>query len=218
MARAELGRMGTMTGAEKLMLGVFAIVTTLWITKTWHGVDYPVVALLGLGVLLVSRVLTWDDVLAERAAWDVLVWYGAIYGMARALGDAGIMKVFAQGAAQATAGWLWWGTLAAVLCLFYYSHYFFASVTARVSAMFLPFLLVTIAAGTPPWLAVLALGYLSSLAASLTHYGTTSSPIYYGAGYMTQRTWWRLGLIIATANAVIWSTVGPLWWKVLGWW
>jgi len=84
--------------------------------------------------------------------------------------------------------------------------------------MYVPFLLVTLAAGTPPFLALLALGYLSALAASLAHYGTTTSPVYYGAGYMTQHTWLRLGLVVATANAIIWIAVGSVWWKMLHWW
>ena len=42
---------------------------------------------------------------------------------------------------------------------------------------------------------VLMLAYLSNLTASLTHYGTTSTPIYYGAGYLTQASWWRVGFL-----------------------
>ncbi len=61
--------------------------------------------------------------------------------------------------------------------------------------MYIPFLLVILAAGAPTYLAVLSLAYLSNLSASLTHYGTTPAPIWFGAGYVKQRTWWKLGLL-----------------------
>jgi DASS family divalent anion:Na+ symporter len=48
--------------------------------------------------------------------------------------------------------------------------------------MYIPFLAVTIAAGTPRFLAALSLAAFSSLSASLTHYGTTPAPIYFGSG------------------------------------
>jgi divalent anion:Na+ symporter, DASS family len=218
MAEAELARLGPLAGAEKLMLGVFGLVTVLWLTKAWHGIDYPVVALVGMAVLLLGGVLTWDDVLAERAGWDVFVWFGGIYQLSRALSDTGVMQLFVQATANTMAGAVWWSALGALLIVYFYSHYMFASITARASAMYVPFVVVVIAAGAPPYLAVLSLGYISALAASLTHYGTTTSPIYYGAGYLSQATWWRVGLIVATVNGVIWIAVGSLWWKLLGWW
>ncbi len=81
-----------------------------------------------------------------------------------------------------------------LLLIYFYAHYGFASITAHATAMYTPFLVVILAAGAPPYLAVLSLAYFSNLDASLTHYGTTPAPIYFGAGYVKQRTWWLLGL------------------------
>lgn len=217
-AGAELARMGPMSRAEKLMLLVFGLVTVLWTTKALHGIDYPVVALVALGGLLLSGVLTWEDVLAERAGWDVFVWYGGIYQMARALGDTGITTWLAEVAGAFTVGWPWGAALAVLLLIYFYVHYGFASITAHASAFYIPFLVVLLAAKTPPYLAVLSLAYLSNLSASLTHYGTTSSPIYFGAGYVSQGAWWRVGLTVSGVNIAIWVTVGFAWWRVLGWW
>src|ERR1044071_2079750 len=66
--------------------------------------------------------------------------------------------------------------------------------------------------------AVLSLAYFSNLAAALTHYGTTPAPIYFGAGYTTQRTWWTVGLITSLITISVWSLVGFTWWKVLRLW
>jgi DASS family divalent anion:Na+ symporter len=81
-----------------------------------------------------------------------------------------------------------------------------------------PFLAVMLAAGAPAGIAVLSLAYGSNLMAGLTHYGTTPGPIYFGAGYVSQATWWRIGLVGSIANLLIWMTIGVAWWKVLGLW
>ncbi|MBQ9480070.1 MAG: anion permease, partial [Selenomonadaceae bacterium] len=45
-----------------------------------------------------------------------------------------------------------------------------------------------------------------------------AAPILYGAGYVTQGEWWKLGFIMVTVNMVIWLGIGSLWWKVIGLW
>jgi divalent anion:Na+ symporter, DASS family len=216
LAQTELSAMGPLSSAEKLMLAVFALVLTLWLTMAWHRIDYAAVALLGVAVLLITRVLDWNDLLSERGAWDVFFWYGGLVQLARLLGESGVTRWFAQITAGWIAGWEWWAALGAILLVYFYAHYGFASITAHATAMFVPFLTVTVAAGTPPYLAVLLLAFFSNLCATLTHYGTTPGPIYFGAGYVPQGTWWRMGLIASFVNIPIWIAIGFVWWKVLG--
>ena len=218
LASTELKAMGPMKWSERLMLLVFALVAILWMTIRFHEIDYATVALLGISVLLITGVLDWEDLISEKAAWSVFIWYGGLIRMAEALGQTGITKRFAEASASLTTGWKWWLALASLLLIYFYAHYVFASITAHVTAMFVPFLIVILAAGTPTYLAVLSLAYFSNLGASLTHYGTTPAPIYFGAGYTTQRVWWGLGLITSLITITIWSLVGFTWWKVLKLW
>jgi divalent anion:Na+ symporter, DASS family len=218
LATRELSSMGPMSRAEKILLLVFGLVATLWITTELHGIHYSVVALTGVGVLLLTGVLQWSDLLAEHAAWDVFIWYGGLVRMASALGDSGITKRFAEAAAHYTVGMHWWAAMAILLLVYFYVHYGFASITSQVTSMYIPFLVVLRAVGAPLYPAVLMLAYFSNLSASLTHYGTTPAPILFGAGYVRMRTWWKLGLIASIANILIWTILGFAWWKVLGLW
>lgn len=218
LASTELDAMGPMKWSEWLMLIVFLQVAGLWMTTKIHGIDYAAVALIGISILLISGVLDWEDLISEKAAWGVFVWYGGLIRMAEALGQTGITKRFAEASASLTTGWKWWLALASLLLIYFYAHYVFASITAHVTAMFVPFLIVILAAGAPTYLAVLSLAYFSNLSASLTHYGTTPAPIYFGAGYTTQRTWWTLGLITSLITIAVWSIVGFTWWKILKLW
>jgi DASS family divalent anion:Na+ symporter len=218
MAAEELERLGGMSGGERIMMVVFAVIAGLWMTTNVHQINYTVIALGGICALLLTNVLSWDDVITDRGAWDVFIWYGGLLQMASALGETGITKRFAESAAGFTTGWAWGAALAGLLLVYFYAHYGFASITAHATAMYIPFLVVTIAAGAPPVLAVLSLAYFSNLSASLTHYGTTTSPIYFGTKYVTQREWWKYGFIVSLATIAIWSIVGVGWWKLLGWW
>jgi DASS family divalent anion:Na+ symporter len=217
-ARRELKQMGRISLHEILMLVVFVLVAGLWMTSALHGINYAVVAMVGICVLLLSGVLSWEDVISERGAWDVFIWYGGLVRMAEALGETGITKRFAELAGGLTVGWYWAAALGVLLLVYFYAHYGFASITAHVSAMYTPFLVVIIASGAPVVLTVVLLAYVSNLSASLTHYGTTPAPIWFGAGYVKQRTWWWIGFIASIANLLIWTIVGSLWWKVLRWW
>ena len=138
--------------------------------------------------------------------------------LAEALGESGITKRFAESASNFTTGWQWWAALAVLALIYFYAHYAFASISAHALAMYTPFLLVIVAAGAPAGLAVPLLAYISNLSAGLTHYGTTPGPIYFGAGYVSQQVWWKLGFIASIPNILIWTIVGLVWWKVIGFW
>ncbi len=217
-AHEELRKLGKMAGKEIILLGVFVLIVGLWITAGFHGTDATVIALLGIAILLLTRVLEWRDLTDETHAWEVFIWYGGLVMMATALGKTGIPKVFADSIASYTSGLNWLAALAILLLVYFYAHYGFASITAHVTAMLIPFLAVTLALGAPAGITVLLLAYFSNLSAGLTHYGTTPAPIYFGTGYVKQKTWWTIGLIASILNILIWSTVGLIWWKILGWW
>ena len=217
-AAKELHAMGPMKWSELTMLLVFALVAVLWMTTKFHGINYAAIAMLGICVLLVTSVLNWEDLIEERGAWGVFIWYGGLVRMAEMLGQTGITKKFADSVAGFTIGWKWWLALAVLLLIYFYAHYGFASITAHATAMYTPFLVVILAAGTPTYLAILSLAYFSNLGASLTHYGTTPAPIYFGADYLKQRTWWWLGFIASLVTITMWSILGFTWWKVLRLW
>jgi len=217
-AHEELEKLGPLSRNEKILLVVFVSVVILWITSKLHGIDSTVIALVGISALLVTGVLAWRDIINETHAWEVFIWYGGLVMMATALGETNIPTLFAEAIASLTTGWSWPVALAVLALVFFYAHYAFASITAHVTAMFIPFLAVTVAIGAPAGLTVLILAYFANLSAGLTHYGTTPAPIYFGLGYVTQKRWWTVGLIASVLNIIIWSVVGTIWWKVLGWW
>lgn len=217
-ARAELARMGPLTRSEALMGTISVVLLGAWILGPTIGLDTTAAALIAIAALLLTGVLSWDDIVHDPEAWNTFVWFAALVMMATYLGQFGLITWFTGqvGALFAGVGWLP-GFLGLAL-VYFYSHYFFASITAHVSAMYAPFLAVALALGAPPLLAALVLAFFSNLFASLTHYGTAPAPILFGSGHVTLGTWWRIGAIVSVVNIAIWLGIGAAWWRLLGLW
>jgi DASS family divalent anion:Na+ symporter len=217
-ARAQLDKLGQVGRNESIALGVFASVGLLWLTSGLHGLDVTFVSILGLATLLLTGTLAWDKVTGERSAWDVFIWYGGLLKMGELLNNTGATRVFAESVGSIFVGLPWFTVLLLTLLIYFYAHYFFASITAHMLAMFPPFVLLLTAVGVPPLLAVYSLMCLANLTAGLTHYGTTTGPILFSANYVSFGEWWRAGFAVSVVNLVVWLTVGFAWWKFLGYW
>jgi DASS family divalent anion:Na+ symporter len=218
LAKDKLKEMGKTTTYEWIMLGTFVSLLILWIFGDFISVHSTTAALVGLSVLLVTTVLTWQDVLNERGAWDTLVWFAALVMMASFLDSLGLIPWFSETMGELVGDFSWVPAFLILSLVYFYSHYLFASNTAHISAMYAAFLAVAIAAGTPPMLAALVLAFFGNLMSSMTHYGTGPAPVFFGSGYVEMGTWWKLGLLISVVNIVIWLGIGGIWWKVLGLW
>jgi DASS family divalent anion:Na+ symporter len=216
-AHRRLEEMGPMRRSEIILAIIVSGCLLMWTTTGVHHLDPTTVAFLGLAAMLVAGVMSWEDVVMNHGAWDAMFWFGGLIAMADGLGQLGMTTWFARAVANYVHGQWWWILLVLSLAYFY-SHYAFASMTAHVTAMYLPFLTVAVAAGAPPLLAALLLAFLSNLNASITHYSTGPAPILFGAGYVDQATWWKLGFVVSIINLIIWLGVGVPYWKLIGIW
>jgi DASS family divalent anion:Na+ symporter len=217
-ARAALKVLGPMKPSERIMAIVAVVLLGSWIAGSAIGLDPTAAALMAIAALLVTGVVNWDDLTGEREAWNTFIWFAALVMMATFLGRLGLIAWF-TGEVRGVFGGVGWVTgFTGLLLVYFYSHYFFASLTAHVSAMYAPFLAVALALGTPPLFAALVLGFCSNLFASLTHYGTAAAPILFGSGNVTLGIWWKVGLVVSFVNIAIWTVIGGMWWRLLGLW
>lgn len=217
-AARALAEMGPLTGGEKILMIVFLSVCGLWATSSWSDIDVTITALFGGLALMLTGVLSWQDVAGDRAAWDLFVWYGGMIRLTQALSDAGVTKAFAQGVANTFSGYGWVGLFTFAIVIYFYAHYAFASITAHLLSMFPPFLAVLLAKGAPIGLMVYAFACFANFAAGLTNYGTTPSPMFFAQNYVPLKRWWQVGAVVSVANLLIWGTVGFGWWKLIGIW
>lgn len=218
MAAKKLKEMGPLKKQEWYMIGVFVLILALWIFGTTYGITATTTAFIGLGVLLLTQVLSWADIKKEEGAWDTLVWFAVLVMMATFLNELGMIPWFSETMKGAVSGMDWMLALIVLSVVYFYSHYFFASNTAHVSAMYAAFLTVIVAAGAPPLVSALILAFFSNLFACTTHYGCGPAPVFFGSGYVTQNKWWSLGFLISIIHIIVWIGIGGVWWKLLGLW
>lgn len=215
-AENELAKMGSVSLAEKFMAAIFVIALVLWMIGSFINLDATLTAFIALGLLLLTGVLTWKDVLNETGAWNTLVWFSVLVLMADQLNQLGFIPWLSKVIAQSLHGLSWPIVIVLLILFFFYSHYLFASSTAHVSAMYAALLGVAVAAGAPPLFSALILGFFGNLMASTTHYSSGPAPILFGSGYITQKRWWTMNIVLGFVYFIIWIGLGSLWMKMLG--
>lgn len=217
-ATKKLEEMGPLKKEELYMIGIFLLLVGLWVFGSKFDLHTTATAFIGLVLLLLTQVLSWSDIKQEQGAWDTLIWFSVLVMMAMYLNSTGMIPWFSEVVQGMIGETSWMLALIVLAIVYFYSHYFFASNTAHVSAMYAAFLSVMVAAGAPPLVSALLLAFFSNLFGCLTNYGSGPAPVFFGTGYVTQEKWWGLGLIISIIHIVIWLIIGGLWWKVLGLW
>lgn len=216
LAIKKLKEMGKVRIQEWIMIFSFILLITLWIIGPYISLSATVAALVGLVILLLSSVLTWDDVIKEKGAWNTLMWFAILIMMATYINKLGLIGWFSNYMGTHVAGFQWFTAFIILSLVYFYSHYFFASLVAHIGSMYSAFLVLMVALGAPPVISALTLGFFSNLMGGLTHYGCGPAPIYFGSGYLKVTDWWKFGLYASIINIVIYFTIGCGWWKILG--
>ncbi|KAA6208612.1 membrane protein [Avibacterium paragallinarum] len=216
-----LAELGPMSFREKALAILFVLALLCWIFADTLGVNATTVALSVMVLCVVLSIVSWDDILKNKAGWNTLIWYGGIIGMSTILDKAGFFKWLANVFEQ----YLNFGdnsTLALVVILFtsVAVRYLFASGGAYVAAMVPVFATVGKVAGAPVELLTIGLLFANAYGGSVTHYGGGPGPITFGAGYNDIKSWWIAGAIVAFGSLIIHCTIGVAWWNFLlnlGW-
>lgn len=207
-AGQELAKMGTVTRREVMMAAIAVLALVLWIFGG-ERLNPPTVALIALCLMILTRLLDWSDVLADKDAWRVLVWFATLVTLADGLNKVGFLRWFAAGIARACAGIPVTVTLLLFVAIFFASHYMFASLTAHATALFPVFLAAGAAVpGMPVRPLALALCYTVGLMGVLTPYATGPAPIYFGSGYITRNEFWILGAVFGAIYLLLLLVVG----------
>jgi L-tartrate/succinate antiporter len=193
-------------------LACLAIV--LWIFGSAY-IHATTTALLVVAIMLAAGVMTWDDVVSNREAWRALTLLATLVTLADGLNRTDFIGWFAETIARTMGGLSPELTIIGLVCVYFFSHYLFASLTAHATAM-LPILLsLGLSMPAVPFekLAIM-LGLTQGIMGVLTPYATGPAPVYANSGYITSAEFWRLGtifgfiflaaLLLLSAPVVLW--------------
>jgi len=198
-AKEELKRMGKISLKEILMASFAGLALILWIFGKELKVDATMAAISIVAAMVLTRVITWDDVIGNKPAWNIFVWFATLVALASGLNDVGVLKWIGKGTEVYLSGLTPTMLMISMIVFFFVLHYFFASLTAHTTALLPIFIVIAAKLIAPDQLMTFMILLTSTigLMGIITPYGTGPSPIWYGAGYISQGKWWALGAIFA---------------------
>ncbi|MEI6600401.1 MAG: anion permease [Comamonadaceae bacterium] len=210
-AANELHLLGSFSGREAMLAVVVVAALMLWIFGG-SFINATTVALLVISLMLIGKVVTWDDIVKNSTAWNTLAWFATLVALADGLNKVGFVKWFAESVASHMSGFSPFTAMVVLVLVFYFTHYLFASVTAHVTAL-LPVMLAvgsTIPGMDMPHFALLLCLTLGIMGVQ-TPYATGPSPVYYGSGYLPASDYWRLGGIFGLIFIAALLLIGLPW-------
>jgi citrate:succinate antiporter/L-tartrate/succinate antiporter len=205
-AGGELEAMGPMSRNEWIMTALVLIAMFLWITGSNPNIKLPLlgsnfinatmVVLLVISLMLVTGVVDFADIVAEKSAWEVFLYFTSLLTLASGLNDIGFVKWVAESFAKPLESLSPTIAMVLLVALFFWIHYFFSSITSHTAAV-LP---VVLAVGSAmpgmsvPVLTMLCV-YSLGIMGVISPYATGPAPIYFSSGYIGRGDFWKFGLI-----------------------
>ncbi len=207
-AGCELTAMGPISRREITMALLAVLALLAWIFGA-QWIAAVTVALAVISLMILTKVVNWNDIMQNKQGWNILIWFATLVTMAEGLSQVGFLTWFAKGSAAALAGVPMVPMMIALIALFFFVHYLFASTSAHTAAVLPVFLaaIVTVS-GLPVKPVALILIYSIALQGVLTPYATGPAPIWYSTGYISTKDFWRLGFIFGVFYLGILLLVG----------
>jgi L-tartrate/succinate antiporter len=146
--------------------------------------------------MLILRVVTWDDLARNHAAWTTIALLATLVAMADGLGRTGFINWFADSVALHIAGLPPTMVIVALVTIYFFSHYGFSSLTAHTTAM-MPIML-GVGLGIPDLpheKLALGLAMSTGIMGVISPYATGAALPYYNSGYIKSSDFWRNGTI-----------------------
>jgi L-tartrate/succinate antiporter len=204
--------MGKIRREEIIMTILACLALLLWIFGNVLEISATLSALAVLCLMVLFKIISWSDILTNRAAWNVFLWFGALVTLAGGLNNVGFLDWFANKITSGISSYSPSFIIIFLLLAFYFIHYLFASSTAHVTALLTVFL---VAGSKIPGINYTLLTYLLlyslGLMGILTPYATGPSPIWYSFGYIPSKTFWLLGALFGIFFIAVLIFVGIPW-------
>ena len=194
-AAQELAKLGKISLNEIGLALLVATALGLWIFGR-NIADPTTVAFVAIGLMVATRIVKWEDVLGNKTAWNILLWFGTLVGMADGLARVGFVEWFAKLASSQLSGFPPVLTMAVLVALYYFIHYMFANLTAHAVGVMPVMLAVGVAIpGMPVRTFAMLLCFSLAIQGVITPYACGPAPVYYASGYIPRGQFWLLGLI-----------------------
>ena len=210
-ARAALAKLGSLSRDEWITALAFVLMVSGWIFADALQLNVTSIAFAGLGLLLMTNVLTLDDIATQGDTLATFLWLAVLFALSGQLNELGFMGYAGQRLASHLGGLSWPATYVTLVALYVAIHYMFVSQSSQVLALMGVFLDVGIRGGVPAPLMAFALLFASSYFSVITPQGGSQNVIFVGSAYLTQPELYRLGLLMTLFFLAVFLVIGTAW-------
>ncbi|MBZ7938792.1 DASS family sodium-coupled anion symporter [Campylobacter sp. W0014] len=211
-ANEKYQALGKMPTSQIFMLLIALIGLVLWVGSSFFKINATTTALIMIILMIACKIITWQDFLGNKPAWNTLVWFATLVTMAGGLKNVGFLDYLANSLGHRLSGFEPFVATILLLMLFSWLRYFFASGTAYVTAIIAVFVsLASSIKGANPAEVMLILTLPMGFMGIITPYGTGSSPLWFGSNYIKGPQFFLLGGIFAVIYMAIYFLVGMPW-------
>ena len=210
-ARKALRELGPLSRDEWLTAIAFVLMVAGWISADKVHLSVTSIAFAGLGLLLMTSVLTAGDIASQGDTLATFLWLAVLFALSTQLNELGFMGYVGQRLAGYLGGLSWPVTYVALLLLYVAIHYMFVSQSSQVLALLGVFLDVGIRGGVSGPLMAFSLFFASSYFSVITPQGGSQNIIFVGSGYLTQGELYKLGLLTTLFFLAVFLTIGTGW-------
>jgi len=194
-AASELKEMGPVSRNEIVLAIIVFTAILFWIFGA-AIINATTVALVAVTLMMILKIVKWDDIAGNKTAWNTIVLLAFLVSLAEGLSRTGFIHWFDTSIANYMQGFSPIIALYVLVAIYFFSHYMFASTTPHTTAMMPVMLAVGMSIpGMPIREFALLLAMTHGIMGVITPYATGPAPVYYGAGYITGKDFWRLGFI-----------------------
>ncbi len=194
-AASQLHEMGPLSRNE-ILLAILVFTAILFWIFGGAVINATTVALVAVALMVVLGIVKWDDIAGNKTAWNTIVLLAFLVSLAEGLARTGFIRWFDDAVAAYMQGYSAIAAMYALVAIYFFAHYMFASTTPHASAMMPVMLGVGLGVpGMPVKEFALLLAMTHGIMGVITPYATGPAPVYYGAGYITGKDFWKLGAI-----------------------
>jgi DASS family divalent anion:Na+ symporter len=200
-----------MSREERIVAAVFVAMVLLWSLSGPLGVDLTAVAFLGLGVLLVTGVLTPRGFEGQGGVLATFIWFAVLFTLSSQLNELGFMAHLGRRMAgamvelpPALAGPL-------LVTVYVLLHYLFVSQTAHLLALFLVFMQVGVNLEVPAAPLAFLLLFATNFFSAISPQASSANPLFIESGFLSQSEVYRLGAVTTAFNLAVYLALGMPW-------
>jgi anion transporter len=194
-AAEELARLGRFSRREAALSLFVLLAFVLWVFGG-ERINATSVILAVVSLMVLFRVIDWEDIISNRAAWDTVFYFATLMTLAGGLERVGVVSWVAGWVSGRLVGISPTLALIGFVAFFFAIHYAFASLTAHTMVVF-PALLAAGSSysGMPVRVLAMTLAYSIGLMGVITPYATGPAPVYFGSGFISRKDFWMLGFL-----------------------